>query len=379
MARRTVIQRKPKAIRKTKTEQYLVNFKYLGDEPAFIGEVSQSQYGKALTWYNYMCTSSDAREYLETYLKNQARTQELKTLKRVKDTWIPTTAAWIARLISRGYALPEDARPFLEKSLKEALSKAQDEVEETTEEKKETPNIQQKIKDKASDLIGEIEGIVDEHIFKGGDMKFSLYDWLKANEVPAMYAPKIAEFYRPWLIELCEAHEGKDPDLKEGYKHLNKKQLEARIKFFNTMIEDCERYGDVVKKTRAPRKKKTVSVEKKLKNFKFQKESPEYKIASLPPERIVGANELWTFNTKYKTLTVFRAQGPAGLNINRSSIIGYDEQTSVTKRTGRKPEYFVDKVLNGGKIVLRKLMDEAKSEAPLAFRINENTIILKVV
>jgi hypothetical protein len=51
----------------------------------------------------------------------------------------------------------------------------------------------------------------------------------------------------------------------------------------------------------------------------------------------------------------------------------------MTKRTGRKPEYFIDKVLNGGKIVLRKLMDEAKGEAPLAFRINENTIILKVV
>ena len=379
MARRAaLIQRKQKTVRKTKTEQYLINFKYLGDEPSFIGEVTSTQFSQALTWYNYMCTNSEAREYLETYLKNQARSEELKTFKKVKDTWIPSTAAWIARLINRGYALPHDARPFLEKSIKQTLSKAEDFTEESTEDKKEVVNIQQKVKERASDIIGEIESIVDDHIFKGGDMKFSLYDWLKTNEIPAMYSSKIADFYRPWLVELCDAHGGKDADLKEGYSYLTKKQIKERIDFFNRLVEDAERYGSNVKKTRAPRKKKTISIDKKLKNFKFQKEDSNFKIASISPDKIVGCNELWTFNTKYKTLTVFRAQGPSGLDINRSSIAGYDESSSVTKRTGRKPEYFIDKVLNGGKIVLRKLMDEAKGEAPLAFRINENTILLKV-
>lgn len=379
MARRaSLIQSKQKEVRKTKTENYLINLKYLGDEPSFVGEVTSSQYGKALTWYNYMCTTSDAREYLETYLKNQARTAELKTFKKAKDTWVPTTAAWVARLINRGYALPEEARPFLEKSLKEALSKSEDDAQELAEEKKETVNIQKKINDKTSDIIAEIESIIDEHIFKDGDMKFSLYDWLKANDIPSVYCLRIAEFYRPWLVELCDAYIGKDADLKEGYSYLSKKQLKQRVDFFNRLVEDAERYGTNVKKARAPRKKKPVSIEKKLKNFKFQKEDTNFKIASVSPDKIVGCNELWTFNTKYKTLTVFRAQGPAGLDINRTSIIGYDESSSMTKRTGRKPEYFIDKVLNGGKIVLRKLMDEAKGEASLTFRINENTILLKI-
>ena len=60
----SLIQSKQKEVRKTKTENYLINLKYLGDEPSFVGEVTSSQYGKALTWYTYMCTTSDAREYL---------------------------------------------------------------------------------------------------------------------------------------------------------------------------------------------------------------------------------------------------------------------------------------------------------------------------
>ena len=208
---------------------------------------------------------------------------------------------------------------------------------------------------------------------------FSLYDWLKANEIPATYAPRIAAYYAPILGELIEASEGLDSQLKEGYKRFTKKQLEQRIMFFNTLIEDAERYADTTKKARAPRKPRTVSVEKKLKNFKYQKEDNNYKIASVNPEKIIGCQELWTFNTKYKTLSVFRALDRGGLQVKGTSIINYDEKNSVTKRTGRKPEVFVDKVLNGGKVVLRKLTDEMKNDAPLAYRVNENTILLKVV
>jgi hypothetical protein len=186
------------------------------------------------------------------------------------------------------------------------------------------------------------------------------------------------EKYVPLLQELIEASEGKDQQLKEAYKIYSKKQLKEFILFVNMLIEDSERYASNTKKVRKPRKPRTVSVEKRLKNFKYQKEDNTFKVASVDPEKILGAQELWTFNTKYKTLTVLRAMNREGLQIKGTSITNYDEQTSVTKRTGRKPEYFVERVLKGGKIVLRKLMDEMNKEASLAYRINENTILLKV-
>lgn len=373
MARRQVIVRtKKKTVRSTKTETYLVNHKYLGDEPIFKNYYSDSDYARALNWYNSMCTVNEAREYIETYLKNVGRDNEVKKLKSVSDIWIPLTAAWIARMIGRGIQVSDKSKQFMENKLRETftLRCGESKKEETTSN---VISIQDRIRDKTSDLIGDVEEQIDKN------NEFSLYDWLKSNEIPATYAPRIAAYYTPVLSELLEALEGDDPQLLEGYKRFTKKQLEQRVLFFNSIIEDAERYADTTKKVKIPRKPRAVSVEKKLKNFKYQKEDNTFKIASINPERVIGAQELWTFNTKYKTLTVFRAIDRGGLQVKGTSIINYDENNSVTKRTGRKPEVYVDKVLNSGKVVLRKLMDELKNDAPLAYRINENTILLKVV
>ena len=135
----------------------------------------------------------------------------------------------------------------------------------------------------------------------------------------------------------------------------------------------------MTKKVRKPRKPRAVSVEKKLKNLKYQKENNEFKIASINPEKIIGAQELWTFNTKYKIVTVLRALDRGGLQVKGTSIIGYDEATSMSKGTGRKPEVVLDKLQNGGKIVLKKLMGELKTDKALQYRINENTILMKVI
>jgi hypothetical protein len=171
---------------------------------------------------------------------------------------------------------------------------------------------------------------------------------------------------------------GDDSQLKEAYSRMTKKQLRDRVMFFETLVEDARKYGSVEKKKRATRKPKPVSVEKVLKNLKFQRESKEYRLASVDPSKVIGSQELWTFNTKYKTLTVFRADGPKGLTVKGTSIVGYDDKNSHTMRTGRKPEDALDKVAKGGKIVLKKLVEELKNGVPLAHRINDNTVLLRV-
>jgi hypothetical protein len=374
MARRQLIARKPKKIRTTKSETYLVNLKYLGDEPTFKNSYTDSEYARALTWYNTMCTVNEAREYIETYFKNTGRAADLKKFKTVSDTWVPQTAAWIARMIGRGVKVSDNSKKFMENQFRSAIDNHSSETKDQADVKPtNVVSIQDRIRDKANDIIGCVEELIDQN------QEFSLYDWMKNNEIPATYAPRIAAYYAPILGELIEASEGKDPQLKEAYSHLNKKQLNERIMFFNTIIEDAERYADTTKKVRKPRKPRAVSVEKKLKNFKYQKEDNTYKIASINPEKVIGCQELWTFNTKYKTLTVFRALDRGGLQIKGTSIINFDEKNSATKRTGRKPEVYVDKVLNGGKVILRKLMEELKGDVALSYRINENTILLKVV
>lgn len=376
MARRpAIVKRKPKAIRVTKSEAYIVNKKHLGDEPVFTKALTQLDYMTALNWYNYMCTNTEAKEYIITYLKNLGRVEEAKKFKSVPDSLVPTTVAWICRLLSKGYKLPNDTNEYVNSRINESYKY----IKETEEEdnSKPTLSIQERMRERTHDILGEIEGMIDDYIYKNEE--FSLYTWLQSNNIPATYASSIIAKLAPVLDELIEAYDGEDPQLKEGYKSFKKNEIKKLIEFYNTMCDDASKYANVTKKTRSPRKPRVQSVEKKLKSFKYQKEDNTFKIASVNPEKIIGAQELWTFNTKYKTLSVFRALDRGGLDVKGASIVKFDEASSFTLRTGRKPEEVVKKVLDGGKILLRKLDQELKHNATLQSRISESTILLRVV
>jgi hypothetical protein len=371
MARRPTLTapKKQKVRRISRTEQYLVNYKYMGDEPIYTNkELNGLEYIQTLNWYNTMCTNDEAREYLLTFLTDSKMREEAKLLSRVPDNALNTTICWIARLMTRGAILSDNTLVFFN----DRLTSMFDRIRNKKVEEKPEVNIQERIRNIKNEIIGQIEELIDKN------EPFSLYEWLKANNIPATYCSFIIEKYSPWLGELIEAHEGKDKDLKEAYGYMTKKELKERILFFNKLITDAESYSDVKKKTRAPRKKKAIPADKMIKNLKYQKEDNTFKIASIAPEKIIGAEELWTFNTKYKTLTVLRSKTREGLQVKGTSITNYDEETSVTKRTGHKGSDYVSKVMSGGKVVLRKIMDELKNTASLAYRINENTILLRV-
>ena len=376
MARRpTIVKRKPKTIRVTKTEAYIVNKKHLGDEPVFTKDLTQLDYMTALNWYNYMSTNVEAKEYIITYLKNLGRVEEAKKFKSVPDSLVPTTVAWICRLLSKGYKLPTDTKEYINSRINDSYKY----IKETEEEDsiKPTLSIQERMRERTHDILGEIEGMIDDYI--NNNVEFSLYTWLQSNNIPAAYATSIISKLSPVLDELLEAYDGQDPQLKEGYRSYKKSEIKKLIDFYNTICEDAAKYANVTKKTRVPRKPRVQSVEKKLKSFKYQKEDNTFKIASVNPEKIIGAQELWTFNTKYKSVSVFRALDRGGLDVKGASIVKFDEASSFTLRTGRKPEEVVKKVLDGGKILLRKLDQELKHNATLQSRISESTILLRVV
>jgi len=376
MARRpALVKRKPKTIRVTKSEAYIVNKKHLGDEPNFTKPLSKTDYINALNWYNYMCTNSEAKEYIVTYLKNLGRVNDAKKIKSVPDNLIPTTVAWVCRLLSRGFTLPTDTQDYINDRIKETYKYVQETKEEDS---KPVVSIQDRMRERTHDILGEIEGMIDDYIYD--NVEFSLYEWLQSNNIPAAYATSIISKFTPVLDELLEAYEGKDEQLKEGYRHLKKAEIKNLVSFYNTLIEDAERYSSNTKKIKKTRKPRAVSVEKKIKNLKYQKEDATYKIASVSPEKVIGAMELWTFNTKYKTITRLTAIDRGGLQVKGTSITNYCENNSITRSVGRKdPNEFLKRILEGGKLVLRKVFDEIKTEKPLAYRINENTILLRVV
>ena len=366
MAKSLLKVKTKKTKRSTKSETYLVNWKYLGDEPK--GVQTKIEMLRAFTWYNTMCENEDARSYLKDYYKTDKSL--IKQIDRIPEKRIPLTYAWLCRIaVNSNKPLHPDDNVKVLQAIQEASGHGEEIVEKPVEQKVK-PSIQDRVKERVSDIIGDVEAILDtgEHI--------NMYEWLQKNEIPAAHARKIAEYYRP----LCEEYAYALEIDNEGYTYLTKNQLKLKLGYLLKLIEDCERFSGNVKKARAPRKKKAPTTEKLLKHFQYQKESNEYKLQSCDPSTILGSQELWTFNTKSKTVSVFRARGPAGLSVRRTSIDGFDSDTSLTKRVGRKPEQIIKAVLTGGKIVLRKLMSDIKTE-PTKFseRINSNTILLKVV
>lgn len=371
MARRPALfaRKKPKSVRISASAARLVARARLGGEPEATDLTDQHRRGEALNWYNQMAETKDARQFLVDFLTEYERFDEVSTLSRVPDVWLPLTACWLCRLHLNGCDLPESSENFIEEKVAYALTKAK---LEPSEERK-VVDIQARVREKSQELLGELERIVDD-----SPEDFTLYDWLKIRNVPASYMPTLILHYTSWMDELIAAHEGEEDDLKEAYAEYTEDELIWRINFFGQLLEDAERYLGNNKKVRAPRKRKPVPVAKQIARLSYEKENARYQLVSVAPEKIVGASELWTFNTRYGTLTVFRAL-EGGLGVKGTSIINYDEATSVTKRTGRKPEVHVAKVLNSGKPVLKKVMDDLKKDCPLAHRINDNTILLRVL
>ena len=381
MARKSKILPKKKHYTKTKAEKdrekQVVKIA-LGNEPSDEELADVTQYSANLQWYNVCCDVKEHRAFLEGFLE-EANNTHLDAIRRVPDVWLNLTACRIARMMSRGANLPETAVPFFKEKLAEMIKRADDAPtdDDTPPSGGNRTTIQQNIRNKASDLVGELEGLIDDGVAING---WSAYKYLSENQVSSVVASKIIDRFQPILDELFQVQKKTDADLIEGYKHLSNKQLKLMIEFYQALIEDTEKFARVNKKVKAPRKARPITAEKKLKLFKYSKENLTYKVKSINPEKILGATELWTFNTSNRILTVYRASNGDTLNVHRTAIVNFDPKASMSKRIGRNTEDIIKTAVTGGKRVLNGLMESISSgPAPFSDRVHDKIILLRAM
>ena len=365
-----------KKARGTRASEYMLTLKQMGDEPTFspLVELNDEQYSRALRWYNAVCSKEDARDYAEKYLKQLGRSEDAKRLKRVPDAWFPLHIGWIGRMATRGIKLKQRSLDAFETRLQEAFTKIPEDEKPTAV--KNVVSVHDRVAEKASELMYELEKMVDDH---GYQPSFSVYDWLTKKQVSAALVPHMIRHFKPIADEALELISPNcDPQLKEGYRNYSKVQSKSMASYYQKLMADFDRYLGNVKKQRAPRAKKVVTPDKKLKNFRYQKESKELRLVSINPEKMFDADELWTLNTKYKVLTVIRRSDGQSLDVSGSSFKNYDEAKSKSYRLGRKVEATIEEVTKAGKRALGKIAEKLK-ETTLQSRSNENTILLKVI
>lgn len=331
-------------------------------------------------WYSAEKKRSDAYKYYLDYVK-KFRNKDYKIFQKVDEGSITTTLGWIARIIIRGGSVSNDHTKRLEDNITQLLSKFAEEKKAQPEVTKQTVtpgiNIQEATKLKAKEYIGDLEGSIDEYIFE--DKDFSLYADLKGKQIPAPYVPDVKVWAEAKLSEYTAVADGEDSQLIEGYSNINKRKLKNIVKLFETFVEDCDKYGQFKKANRKVQAVREKPPAIQVKSVKYKMKDEELKLESERPIDIIGAAQVWLFNTKTRKLAVYTSESTKGMTVKGSTLQNWTPEKSKQK-TLRKPEEQLKDLLASGKVKLRTFIDSIKSkEQEVNGRINIETIILKVV
>jgi hypothetical protein len=337
---------------------------------------------RALNWYNYFCDSKQAKTFVVEYMASIGRPKEEISLVSSSDASIPVQLGWVARMMCMGYEPSDTFKNFFVKEFKTVI--------ETAKKTKKTKapvvatttapvvSIQDRIREKASDEVGEIEGLVDEFIAGGCKFAPDMESYLKGKELSAVVQKKMCEVFIKRSKEFEDAMNTSDADIKEGYSNFSKVQLRKIKEFYDAIVTETNR-GAEKKPTRKTRKVKEKPASVIASKVQYMKDFAELNLKSVLPEKIVGANQVWLYNTKTKLLGMYNADNAKGLTIKGTTIQNFNTETSIGKRL-RKPEVTVKQVLDGGKIVLKKLLDGLTTKpSELTGRINSDTIIVRVI
>ena len=208
---------------------------------------------------------------------------------------------------------------------------------------------------------------------------FKVLNLLKGKEAKAAHARVIRDFYSPTLAELEEVPNTECEQLKEGYSHYSKTQLKKITAFYQEVVSACNMLMQEAKVNKKPRAKKPTDKAKLVAKLKYLKTDEQLKLVSINPVDIIGAQELWVYNTKSRKLGKYVAEDLGGaLSVKGTSIVGFKEADSIQK-TLRKPQEQLNEFKASGKVALRKFLDDIKAvDIKLNGRINEDVVLLKV-
>ena len=360
---------------------------HIGSEIVDWSEIGDDRFSKsifeAMRHYSYFYDKKDYVSWTVEWIKAH-RPNDLKSYKAGEDWRTSSTLGSLVRIHTMGASLPESYMTFINNSIDQIVRVGDINIENAVGEvEDDAPVVKKKnpselLKEKTLGIMGEIEGFIDEHLDGTLDKNFSLYTHLKGLDAAAQTAHDIIKAYREMESELSELLVQKTEDLVEGYSHMTLSQQKKLSKLVSTFVSDSEKYVLSKKATRKPRAKKATPATKQAEKVIYQKESTDYKITSTSPAHIVGATEVYLFNTKTRVIKYLVTDKREGFTISGTTIKNYDKELSFKKKL-RKPEESIDSINKVTKLRALKALKALKTaETCTDARINSDTIILKV-
>ena len=389
-------------------------------------------YGKfisyAFDYYRLESKHSDYKKWVIEYFTKHNK-DKLAWLKKCPENRYGSTIAALCKISLMG--VPDYCEEYNKhweslpgtmgstKPLSQSINRFADELIEHSmkiaEEKKKEEAPKKVIKEKIS---------IQERIFAQAVIMFEPIDiWLdKWYDEQEKFNPKSFDFgkhlrqvgctqaharkMRDWLDpELLELQDASNPPSKadrdkmneldrddaeqliEAYSCYTKKSLERKVLAMQNILGACNVIIETAKANRKPRKR-VRSKEKMVSKLKFAQSNDKFALASINPQEIINASELWVFNIKTRKLGRYVAktidplhQGRegSGLSVKGTTIQDYNVDLSVQK-TLRKPEEKLKEFKESGPRKIKTFLDEINAvDIKLNGRINPETILLKAI
>jgi hypothetical protein len=298
-------------------------------------------------------------------------TTDILLIKKLKDWDFPFSLVTTGYLISIG-ASYTPADTYFIKSIQSLLKKAKEQAK--IERETPVPKKSNSSRSQYDNFIDEIQGMEDEMFTKKVDFK----EWSQSKTISKEILDKALMFYRPRLEEVFEINDGKDEQLNEAYRKLDKTQIKFMLRWYLDLIKVLENGPQKVVTVRKARKVKVKSPSVLVKQMRYMREFPELKLSSISGEKVVGSDILWLYNTKTRKLACVHALLGKKLSVKGTTILNYNDK-STTQKTLRKPELQLKEFLAGGKAFMQKYYDSITSkDSPFSGRINSDILLLKV-
>lgn len=363
--------------------------------------------------------------------ENEYTKEQIRAARAASNTTINITAAITARMLLNGMpdfnpkeqnyweempGLGNTVKPasdYLKDRIQRAIregelalaNKVEESVDNAPVAKPYVPTIQERIAEQSTTMSEEIDEWLESFLDNKKTFNPNGFDFKKhftAKGVTQAHARKLRKFYDEQLNDFRELEQmptagqlkkmteeeiDQWEQLKEGYSHFNKADIKKYTTAITGVIQALDFVIEASNAQRKPRKAKPKSATKLVEKIKYCVQDDKYQVASIAPELIIGAAELWVFNTKTRKLGKYVAENVdpsgqgrdgSGLSIKGTTIVGYDPQKSLQK-TLRKPTDQLAEFKKAGKVALRKFLEEIPTtETILNGRINDTTVLLKV-
>lgn len=345
-----------------------------------------TQYCRAIQWYHNMSNDSDCKKWVIEWMnKNKYSATNIGFVKKLSDVSIypdevdglrlGMTIGPIARMLTLGAPLYPQQIKDLKKCVDHLITKGKQTRETVSSSNK--PSVRDHVREQVRELIEELELIADK-ILLGENIKWNPEEFIKERGIKAMQSSIIAEWFESQTEDINSVIDGTaDEQLKEGYSLFKKPVLRRYQEWLKSVVDAFRE----VKRTSVPvrRVKRRKPPIERVKKIKWKKEDTDLGIVSIHPSRIIGASKVVLFNTKTRIISLLEAENVDGLDVEGTSIRGFNEKASRCKKI-RKPKDFLKSVKGDvGIRAFKNAFDELKTEEKQATgRTNEETVILIV-